>query len=60
MIDEQKRRLMATARSRINFYETLLNNHMNEMYQEDIDRYLSLLAKAYQQLRTLEQETDEE
>ena len=51
---------MATARSRINFYETLLNNHMNEMYQEDIDRYLSLLAKAYQQLRTLEQETDEE
>ena len=56
MTDEQKRRLIATARSRINFYETLLNNHIDEMYQEDIDRYLSLLAKAYEQLRTLERE----
>ena len=30
------------------------------MYPEDIDRYLSLLAKAYEQLRTLERETGEE
>jgi hypothetical protein len=29
------------------------------MYQEDIDRYLILLAKAYQQLRTLENETED-
>lgn len=30
------------------------------MYQEDVDHYLSLLSKAYQQLRALESELDEE
>ena len=60
MTEKQRQRLIAVAQSRIHFYETLLSNHIAEMYQEDIDRYLGLLAKAYEQVRTLEQETGEE
>jgi hypothetical protein len=33
---------------------------MDEMYQEDINRYLILLAKSYEQLRMLEHETGPE
>ena len=60
MTELQRLRLIAIAKSRISFYETLLNDHIHEMYQEDIDRYLILLAKSYEQLRTLERETGEE
>lgn len=60
MTEQQRLRLMTVAKSRINFYETLLTNHINEMYQEDVDRYLGLLAKSYEQLRTLESEAGKE
>lgn len=56
-MDRQK--LIAVAKARIAFYEDLLDNHKQEMYQEDIDKYLILLAKAYRQLRQLESESDE-
>lgn len=54
-----KQRLIKVAKARIAFYENLLKNHAEEMYQEDVDRYLLLLSKAYFQLRTLESESDE-
>ena len=54
-----KEKLTSVAKARIAFYEDLLKNHKEEMYQEDIDHYLSLLSKAYIQLRTLESEPDE-
>lgn len=54
-----KQRLIDVAKARIAFYENLLKNHMEEMHQEDVDRYLILLSKAYRQLRTLESEADE-
>lgn len=56
-MDRQK--LIDVAKARIVFYEELLKHHIGEMYQEDVDRYLLLLAKAYKQLRALESESDE-
>ena len=42
-----KQVLITVAKARIAFYEALLNNHQEEMYEEDINRHLSELAKAY-------------
>lgn len=53
-----KQKLITVAKARIAFYEDLLNNHIHEMYQEDVDRFLALLSKAYIQLRTLEKEIE--
>ena len=56
MTKETKLYLIKIAEARIQQIEQLLKNYQEDMYQEDIDAYLNELAKAYSQLRTLEEE----
>ena len=55
-----RKKVIESLKARIAFYENLLNNHIEEMYQEDVDRYLLLLAQLYNDLRSLEREQDNE
>ena len=55
-----RKKLIISTKARIAFNENLLNNHIEEMYQEDVDRYLILLSNDYQLLRYLEGLSDED
>ncbi len=58
MTKETKLYLINVAKARTHQIEHLLENYQDEMYQEDIDAYLNELAKAYNQLRTLQRELE--